>query len=143
MSAKKSPKVSRAIVAKAREILAFAEQRAREGVNATELSNALFSPTGKATLAFPTEPERRAFSRTKEYKTVLALLAALPRPAATEIIDLATPANGEITVRLPRSVHAALLDEAKAEGVSLDQLCVSKLVAQLRAVLPGKPAGAN
>ena len=36
---------------------------------------------------------------------------------------------------LPRSVHAALLAEAKAEGVSLNQLCVSKLVAQLRAVV--------
>jgi predicted HicB family RNase H-like nuclease len=39
------------------------------------------------------------------------------------------------SVRPPRSVHAALLAEAKAEGVSLNQLCVSKLVARLRAVV--------
>ena len=39
------------------------------------------------------------------------------------------------SIRLPRSVHAALLAEAKAEGVSLNQLCLSKLVAQLRAVI--------
>ncbi len=32
-----------------------------------------------------------------------------------------------------------LLAEAKAEGVSLNQLCVSKLVAQLRAVVEVKP----
>jgi predicted HicB family RNase H-like nuclease len=43
--------------------------------------------------------------------------------------------NGAISVRLPRSVHAALLAEARAEGVSLNQLCLSKLVAQLRAVI--------
>jgi hypothetical protein len=33
------------------------------------------------------------------------------------------------------SVHAALLAEMKAEGISLNQLCVAKLVAQLRAVV--------
>jgi predicted HicB family RNase H-like nuclease len=38
-------------------------------------------------------------------------------------------------VRLPRSVPAALLAEAKAEGVSLNQFCLSILVAQLRAVI--------
>ena len=48
--------------------------------------------------------------------------------------NLTASANGAISVRLPRSVHAALLAEAQAEGVSLNQLCLSKLVAQLRAV---------
>jgi predicted HicB family RNase H-like nuclease len=37
--------------------------------------------------------------------------------------------------RPARSVHGALLAEAKAEGVSLNQLCLAKLVAQLRAVV--------
>ncbi|MBI1830663.1 MAG: toxin-antitoxin system HicB family antitoxin [Planctomycetes bacterium] len=43
-------------------------------------------------------------------------------------------ANGHlsVTLRLPRSVHKALQAEAAAEGVSLEQLCLSKLVAQLR-----------
>ena len=45
-------------------------------------------------------------------------------------------------VRLPRSVHAALLAEAKVEGVSLNQPCLSKLVAQLRAVI-NRPQGAS
>jgi predicted HicB family RNase H-like nuclease len=35
----------------------------------------------------------------------------------------------------PRSVHAALLAEAKAEGVSMNQLCLSKLVARHRVVV--------
>jgi hypothetical protein len=50
-------------------------------------------------------------------------------------ICLAASANGAISVGLPRSVHADLLAEAKAQGVSLNQLCLSKLVAQLRADL--------
>jgi hypothetical protein len=133
--ARKKAQVSRRIVARAREILAFAEQRAREAADWMELSNALFSPNGKATLAFTTEEERTAFSKTQEYKRILALLDTLPSPPVQEIVDLTASANGAISVRLPRSVHAALLAEAKAEGVSLNQLCVSKLVAQLRSVI--------
>src|SRR5262249_36709858 len=135
MPVKKTPPVSRKIVAMAREILAFAEQRAGEGADSMGLFNALFAPGGKATLAFPTEAERTAFSKTDEYKRLLALLDRLAPPPVQEFRDLAASANGAISVRLPRSVHAALLAEAKAEGVSLNQLCVSKLVAQLRAVV--------
>jgi hypothetical protein len=135
MPAKKRPHVSATILARAREVLAFAEQRAREAADWMELSNALFSPGGKATVAFPTRADRTAFCKTREYKRLLALMDRLPAPPVQEVIDLTASANGAISVRLPRSVHAALLAEAKAEGVSLNQLCVSKLVAQLRAVV--------
>ena len=49
----------------------------------------------------------------------------------------ATPQNksGRFVVRLPVSLHAALEREAKAEGVSLNQLVVAKLAAQLRDVV--------
>jgi predicted HicB family RNase H-like nuclease len=115
--------------------LAFAEQRVREAADWMELSNSLFGPGGKATEAFSTQAERTAFCKTQEYKRILALLDRLPAPPAKEFMELTASANGAISVRLPRSVHAALLAEAKAEGVSLNQLCVSKLVAQLRAVV--------
>jgi predicted HicB family RNase H-like nuclease len=59
----------------------------------------------------------------------------LPAPEIKAFGDLLANVNGAISVRLPRSVHAALLAEAEAEGVSLNQLCLSKLVAQLRAVV--------
>jgi hypothetical protein len=135
MPARKKPKVSSKILAKAQQVLAFAEERARAVADSMELSNILFGPGGKATLAFPTEAERTAFCKTKEYRRILALLDGLPTPPVKEFIDLTSSANGAISVRLPRSVHVALLAEAEAEGVSLNQLCVSKLVAQLRAVV--------
>ena len=37
----------------------------------------------------------------------------------------------QITVRLPDSLHRELLDEAKKEGVSLNQLCLTKLARPL------------
>jgi hypothetical protein len=55
MPAKKKPPVSRKIVVKARRLLEFAERRAQDAADWMELSNTLFGPGGKATLAFPTE----------------------------------------------------------------------------------------
>jgi hypothetical protein len=120
---------------KAHQVLEFAEQRAKQAADWVELHNALFGLGGKATELFTTESERTAFAQTKECKRIFALLDNLPSPAVKDFGELLATANGAISVRLPRSVHAALLAEARAEGVSLNQLCLSKLVAQLRAVI--------
>jgi hypothetical protein len=139
MKAQSKRTVTKAVTAKARQVLAFAQAKANDVSDWLELHSALFSVGGKATELFPTEAERGAFLRTAEYKKVLALMDTLPHGAPREVVDRNGTASGAISVRLPRSVHAALLAEAKAEGVSLNQLCVSKLVAQLRAVVEVKP----
>src|SRR5947209_6189805 len=104
MAVNKKTKVSPKIVAKARQVLEFAEQRAGAAADWLELSNALFGVGGKATLAFATEAERTAFCKTAEYKQLLALLDRLPAPPVKEIVELTASANGAISVRLPRSV---------------------------------------
>jgi hypothetical protein len=135
MAARKKVRVSRPVLAKARQLLAFAEERARGAADWVELHNALFGLGGKATQLLTTESERTAFARTAECRRILALLDTLPEPPVKEFGELLATANGAISVRLPRSIHAALLAEARAEGVSLNQLCLSKLVAQLRSVV--------
>jgi hypothetical protein len=135
MRVKPKRKIDPKILAKARQTLAFSQEFAKNASDSAQFSNALFAPRGKATVLFPTEAERTAFCKTREYKQILALMDALPRPTANGFVDMVPSANGAISVRLPRSVHAALIAEAKAEGVSLNQLCLSKLVAQLRAVV--------
>jgi HicB family len=125
----------RSIASKAHQLLQFVERRAKATADWVELHNALFGLGGKATELFTTESERTAFSQTAEWRRIFALLDSLPAPAVKDFGNLLATANGAISVRLPRSVHTALLAEAKAEGVSLNQLCLSKLVAQLRAVI--------
>ena len=44
----------------------------------------------------------------------------------------ASSASGAISLRLPQALHAALMNEAEQEGVSLNQLCLAKLAVQLR-----------
>jgi predicted HicB family RNase H-like nuclease len=40
----------------------------------------------------------------------------------------------KFNIRLPKSLHAALVSEAEAEGVSLNQLVVAKLALRLQGV---------
>ena len=135
MATTTKPKISKKIIAKAQQLLEIADSSHPEVADWLELHFALFGEDGKANELFPTETERAAFLRTAEYKRLLTLMDRLPRPERKDIRELVSSANGAISVRLPRTVHAALLAEAKAEGVSLNQLCVSKLVAQLRVLV--------
>src|SRR5262249_52642733 len=88
--------------------------------------------------AFPTRAEREAFVKTEEYKKIRALIDEARQ--RTGLVAGATPKkSGRFVVRLPISLHAALEREATAEGVSLNQLVVAKLAAQLSTVLERCP----
>lgn len=80
MAARKKLKEKDHLRVKAQQVLEFARRRAATAADRIELSNALYSPDGKATELFATEAERTAFCRTKEYKEILALMATLPQP---------------------------------------------------------------
>ena len=132
MAIKTLSKVNLKLRAKAKELLAYARAQARECRDSTEFFNAIYGKGGKANELLSTDSERAAFLRTAESREIRQLKLMLPDPPVQHVGDIAT--NGElvVTLRLPKSVHEALLNEAAAEGVSLDQLCLSKLVAQLR-----------
>lgn len=122
---------------KAGMALAYARQAAATAGSWIDLHNALFGLGGKLIELFPGESNRAAFARTEEYKEIMALIdaARAERGDPPAISDLVSRANGVINMRLPRSVHAALLAEAEAEGVSLNQLCAAKVAMQLRALV--------
>ena len=61
-----------------------------------------------------------------EYREIQELLHGLIERDG--LVEGATPAkSGKFVVRVPKSLHAALWREARDEGVSLNQLVVSKL----------------
>jgi predicted HicB family RNase H-like nuclease len=116
----------------ANHILTQAREIARTTKAWADLANALFAPgTGLITTAYPTRAEREAFLQTEQYKNIQELLS---KAITTHgLVEGATPRkSGRFVVRLPRSLHAALEREAAEEGVSLNQLVVAKLAAQLR-----------
>ncbi len=115
----------------------FAERLAAQSASWVALHNALYGIGGKLLELFPTEADRSAFAKSAAATRIHALLEELrdehgDPPAIAENV---ASANGRILLRLPRSVHAALLAESEAEGVSLNQLCLAKLSLQLRAAV--------
>jgi len=118
--------------AKANQLVDFARRIAGHCANSAEFFNAIYGGKGMANDLFPSEPERNAFLRSKQCKEIRKIKLSLPKPPVMDAGDFTANGHLSITLRLPKSVHAALMAEAAAEGVSLDQLCLSKLVAQLR-----------
>jgi site-specific DNA-methyltransferase (adenine-specific) len=118
-------------------ILDSARTTAASAETWADLSNILFDPeTGLVARAFPTREEREHFLQTKEYRAIRQLIDTAKE--RTGLVEGATPKkSGKFVVRLPRSLHAALDAEAKEEGVSLNQLVVTKLAVQMSRLAAG------
>ena len=114
---------------RAKEVLAFGRSQARKSKTWLDFSNALYGIGGKCGELFPTPSERAQFATTPEYKEIAEIMATLPGPKKND-----QEASGQLRVRMPRSIHSALIAEAEAEGVSLNQLILSKISLQLRAL---------
>ena len=127
MPARAKPSISATAKAKVKQVLAFAQQKARHCKDPAELFVVIFGPRGKVNVTFPTEKERIAFAHAEEQEAIEDLFKTFPVASGSE-----SNGNPTVTLHLPRSVYAALTQEAATEGVSLDRLCLSKLVAQLR-----------
>ncbi|HOA51791.1 MAG: hypothetical protein WBH86_02655 [Thermogutta sp.] len=104
---------------------ATAERLAAEGVGWTTFFRELLGPEGLVRQLFPTPQQLSEFERTDTYQKVQEILAKLRRlqegrSAPDEPLTV-------ITIRVPRSLHEALAEEAHALKTSINRLCISKL----------------
>jgi len=120
------------------EALRYARSLRDKGLTWVELSNALFGPGGKLTEVCPTEAERAALAKTSGFREIMRLIEDSRDDDGDPVGAVGnwmSTASGTTTLRIPKSLHAALLAEAEAEGISLNQLCLTKLAVQLRAAV--------
>ncbi len=73
--------------------------------------------------------DRTAFVKTDVYTKIDELIHSLP---AGETAKAPADVSGKMLLRVPKSIHASLMAEAEAEGISLNQLCLAKLSVQLQ-----------
>lgn len=133
------PKAVRSSANPARKLLGIAREKAVRCETWTELSNAIYGIGGPFSQLFPTTASRTSFAKTPEYRAVSDLIDRLPGPGDER--QPAVTSSGKLLVRLPASIHAALIKEADLEGVSVNQLVVAKLSAQLRTMtMSDRPA---
>jgi predicted HicB family RNase H-like nuclease len=115
---------------KAQQALEIAREAAATAKDWRDFWNVLFGITGQLTELFPTCAQRDQFAKTEEHAAIMALLEQLQADEENHP-EPPPDAKGRFVLRLPKSLHAALTAEAKAEGVSLNQLCVAKLATRL------------
>jgi hypothetical protein len=120
----------RSIKSRAQELLTLARKLSEApGLTWVEANNAIYGPGAPFTRLLPTGKDRLAFSRTDESRQIDELLDSLPEPA---VGPQRREYSGKFNVRIPRSLHAALVSEAEAEAVSLNQLVLAKLALHLQ-----------
>ncbi len=86
------------------------------------------------------EAERKEFMDSLEYKEIQDMKFKLEtnQPDVTEPIEPEKNYSGAISLRVPKSLHKYLVDEADREGVSLNQLILAKISATLYDQLRGR-----
>src|SRR6266852_1360928 len=116
---------------KANYILEQAKVLAANANSWTEFSTAMFDQhDGLVAKSFTTPIEKEAFFDYEQYREVNKILLGLIKRFGVK--DTTSEKSGRFVVRVPKTVHAKLVVEAKREGVSLNQLAVSKLSVPLR-----------
>ena len=120
----------RSIESRGRELLTLARKLAQTpGLTWIEANNAIYGPGGPFVRLFSNAKDRVAFAKTKESRQIDRFIDSLPEPP---IGPQRREYSGKFNVRVPRSLHASLASEAEAEGVSLNQLVVTKLALHLQ-----------
>jgi hypothetical protein len=119
----------RSLKSRAQELLTLARTLAgTPGVTWVDANNAVYGPGGPFARLFPTAKDRAACSKMPESLAIDETIDSLPDPPVS---SQRREYSGKFNVRVPKSLHAALAREAEAEGVSLNQLVVTKLALHL------------
>lgn len=81
---------------------------------------------GQIRKLFPTPAEFAEFEKTPEYSEIQTMLAQLRKRGEPQKDD--EESIRVITVRLPKSLHESLRAEARERNISMNKLCISKLL---------------
>ena len=103
----------------------FVSAMATQKLSYTELWNIAFGMGARFSQLFPNAKERDKYFASPVAKRVDTLLNAAPNRVVEE------SSSGKLLLRLPKSLHSALADEARKEGTSMNQLILAKLAVTL------------
>ncbi|MEN6452008.1 MAG: hypothetical protein ABFC96_16080 [Thermoguttaceae bacterium] len=105
------------------EVKQTAEQLLAQQADWVAFYRDVLSPKGVVRNVFTTPESLAAFERSETYQEILRTLKKLRE---SDLPD--TEPTRVITVRLPKTLHQALRDEAFTHHTSMNKLCISKLL---------------
>jgi predicted HicB family RNase H-like nuclease len=115
--------------AKEREMLRLAEIAFPKTGLWVVFYRTLLGVDGLVNRLFPNPEEKAKFQASAAHAEIQEMVAAL-RSSDTSKGDSIEPER-MITIRIPMSLHAVLVEEAEQLGLSINQICVSKLLCPL------------
>ena len=115
-----------------RQIYRDASDMLAEGTDAPTFSARFFGPQGELNRLGQERKDRENVLRSDLYRWLKAKYEELRLRDAAHFEQDLKLASGRLTVVVPRSLHAALKDEAMIEGVSLSELIRLKLAIPYR-----------
>ncbi len=110
----------------AQEVLRVAEDLFRQDPDWVTFFREVLSIDGIVRQAFPEGPELTQFEASEEFAKIQEMLARLRERGAEK--PTFQESTRVITVRMPRSLHQSLQDEAHRRRTSMNKLCIAKLL---------------
>jgi hypothetical protein len=128
---------------KGRELLRLAQIAFAETGLWVVFYRTLLGVDGLVNKLFPVPNEKTKFQASPAYAEIQEMVAAL-RSSDDSKGDSIEPER-MITIRIPMSLHVVLVDEAEQLNLSINQICVSKLLCPLDSrhvpIFPGRRRG--
>lgn len=107
-------------------VLRYAIQKFHMGADWVTFFRDVLGKEGVVRKTFKHPLELVAFERSAEYSQIQQMLAKLRERKEEQPTE--TEPTRVITVRLPKSLHESLKDEAHAHQTSMNKLCITKLL---------------
>ena len=114
------------VAAKSHEVLTTAQHFYHKNPNWVVFFREILGQKGIVRRLYSTTEALAEFEKTPEYGEIQSMLSKLRTDGDGEDTEL-EPCK-VITVRMPKSMHEALKEEAHAYRTSMNQLCISKLL---------------
>ena len=108
------------------EVLTVATSLYRDRPNWVKFFREVLGSNGIIRQAFSDPEKLKSFRRSSEYGAISQMLSELRRLGGP-VVD-GTESTRVITVRLPKSLHETLKDEASEQHTSMNKLCITKLL---------------
>jgi Rad3-related DNA helicase len=114
---------------RSREVLRIAEEAFSQTGSWVEFYREMLGADGIVRKLFPEAEEMRAFERSGEFEELQEMIAALRSQDQSK--GDATEPERMITIRLPKSLHDSLRIESDELNLSINKLCISKLLQRI------------
>lgn len=120
------------MLTKEQEVIRVAQDLYRQRPDWLTFFREILGVDGVVRRVYPDSESYSAFERTEEYQSIQQMVQQLRAGGGAKAPEEEAELTTVITVRLPKSVHSQLKQEAHEAKTSMNRLCILKLLKGLQ-----------